>query len=138
MLDREGFEEQAKTIAQSLTLQQHATILALHGDLGAGKTTLVQIVAHEFGVTEVVTSPTFVIMKKYALSTGPYSTLVHIDAYRLKNSHELEVLGWSDIAEDPKNLICIEWPERVEALVPSSARSLTFTFVDEDHRMIFG
>jgi tRNA threonylcarbamoyladenosine biosynthesis protein TsaE len=136
MLNKDAFVEQAKKIAQSLVPQEHATILALSGDLGAGKTTFVQTLSRELGVTEVVTSPTFVIMKKYQLSDSLFDALIHIDAYRLKNSHELEVLGWNEMIKDPTNLICIEWPERVESLMPPYTQHLTFTFIDEEHRDI--
>ena len=90
--------------------QDRAAIVALSGDLGAGKTTLAQAIARELGVKESVISPTFVIMKSYPIVRGPYKQLIHIDAYRLNSETELEKLGWAELAGDPKNLILIEWP----------------------------
>lgn len=120
-----------------------ATIIALNGNLGSGKTTFTQAVARELGVTEQVTSPTFVIQKIYEIKNteflekkAPLTRLVHIDAYRLEDASELETIGFSEIAADAKNLILIEWPERVAQLLPKNTRNIYFTFVDENTREI--
>ena len=136
MLDKEAFFQESKEIVERLAPCRHATVLALHGDLGAGKTTFTQCVARELGVVETVTSPTFVIMKSYATTDSRFKTLVHIDAYRLKASHELEILGWARLIDDPHTLICLEWPERIADILPIDAIHITFTFVDEEHRAI--
>ena len=102
-----------------------ATVITLSGDLGAGKTTFTQGVARALGVNEKVTSPTFVIEKVYELSGQKWTHLIHIDAYRLKDAHELEVLGWHEIMQEPGNLILIEWPEMVAELIPKSATRIT-------------
>ena len=72
-----------------------ATVLALHGELGAGKTTFTQTLARTLGVTDAVTSPTFVIMKLYELQHQSFETLIHIDAYRIEHSDEMRVLGFA-------------------------------------------
>lgn len=120
-----------------------ATIIALNGNLGSGKTTFTQAVARELGVVEQVTSPTFVIQKVYEIKNEeflakkmPLTRLVHIDAYRLEDASELETIGFLAIAADPKNLILIEWPERVAELLPKNTRNIYFTFVDENTREI--
>jgi tRNA threonylcarbamoyladenosine biosynthesis protein TsaE len=119
----------------------NATIVGLRGNLGSGKTTFTQAIAAALGVTEQVTSPTFVVQKKYAihnpeyLATG-FTHLIHIDAYRLEEASELEVIGWKNIATDPHNVILIEWPERVVSLLPADMRTVTFTFIDESVREI--
>jgi tRNA threonylcarbamoyladenosine biosynthesis protein TsaE len=105
-----------------------ALVVALSGPLGAGKTTLSQQIAAALGVTETVVSPTFVIMKHYALPTGqPFATLTHIDAYRLDDPAELTVLGWADLVADPTRLILLEWPERVAPLLPPETFRITLT-----------
>ena len=91
-----------------------ATILALKGDLGAGKTTLVQSIANSLGVKEIVVSPTFVIAKWYKASHKDFENLVHIDAYRIESESELENLGFKDVVSKPKTLVVIEWPEKIE------------------------
>lgn len=104
-----------------------ATVLALHGDLGVGKTTFTQTLARALGVTEPVTSPTFVIMKGYALEDQAFSKLVHIDAYRIESPNELSVLGFASLVETPQTLVIIEWAEKVAALLPQGTHHLTFT-----------
>lgn len=104
-----------------------ATIIMLSGDLGAGKTTLTQGIARALGVEETVTSPTFVLEKIYELTGQKWVRLIHIDAYRLVSEHELEVLGWREMAKDPSNLIIIEWPEMVAELIPTDAIRITLS-----------
>ena len=130
------FNAEAARFAATLARGAAATVVALSGDLGAGKTTFVQTVAKHFGIEEQVSSPTFVIEKIYEIAHGAFARLIHIDAYRLKGAEELEALGWSEIVSDPANLILIEWPERVAELIPASAHRIALTFIDEHTRTI--
>lgn len=130
------FNAEATRFAASLTPGSQATVVALSGDLGAGKTTYTQALARYFGVEEQVSSPTFVIEKIYTIDRGPFKRLIHIDAYRLKGAHELEALGWAEIVHDRENLILIEWPERVAELIPASAHHIALQFTDENTREI--
>ena len=113
-----------------------ALIVGLYGDLGSGKTAFTQVVEKCLGVKETVTSPTFVIEKIYKLDHRDFEHLIHIDAYRLKNGDELLHLGWEEIAKNPKNIIFIEWPERVAEILPNNMKKIYFTFVNEDTREI--
>ena len=92
-----------------------ATVLALSGELGAGKTTLTQEIGRLLGIVKTMVSPTFVIMKKYELKKGEYKwkNLIHIDAYRMEKSQELFNLGWQEARDNEENLIIVEWPEKV-------------------------
>ena len=130
------FNAEAARFSRTLAPGQSATVVALSGDLGAGKTTFVQRVAKEFGVEDRVLSPTFVIEKIYGCLQGPYVRLVHIDAYRLKGAHELEVLGWKELAADPTNLILIEWPENVAEAIPRNAMRVALVYLDENTREV--
>jgi len=148
------FEQQARMFADSLEAQKNeATIVTLSGDLGAGKTTWVQIMAKELGVEGIVTSPTFVIMKEYELpplspadsspqagehGNGGFSRLIHIDAYRLENGEELRALGWEEWAQDSNTLIIIEWPERVPELVQQNrvTHEISIAYVSDNERTI--
>lgn len=134
----EQFQQKAATIAHALQpLSDSARVIALSGELGAGKTTFAQALARALGVIEEqVTSPTFIIQKTYPLEGQAFSTLVHIDAYRLEHSRELLALGWEELIQDPGNLIIVEWPERVADLLPKSALTMRLTYVDETHRSI--
>ena len=115
----------------------HATVFGLSGDLGSGKTSFTKEVAELLGIKkDEVTSPTFVIEKIYTIRHHHFSHLIHIDAYRLENAEELVHLGWNDILKESKNLILIEWPEKVSEVVPGYAQTIKFTFVDETTREI--
>ncbi len=110
---------------------EKATVLALHGDLGTGKTTFTQVLARRLGVTESVTSPTFVIMKGYELCDQPFDQLIHIDAYRVEQSGELRVLGFDELLQRSRTLIVIEWAEKVADLLPKDTIDLRFTVAGE-------
>jgi tRNA threonylcarbamoyladenosine biosynthesis protein TsaE len=125
-----------KFLAELSSTPQGATIVGLHGDLGAGKTAFTQAVAQILGVQDVVTSPTFIIEKLYKLDDKHFDQLIHIDAYRLESGKELADLGWREIAENPKNLILIEWPEKVAEILPADMKKIQFTFIDEHTREI--
>ena len=129
-----------QTIAQNRSdKEKSAAVLALTGDLGAGKTAFVKAVAKAYGITEEITSPTFVIMKRYDISpefSRIFEQLFHIDAYRLEHASELQKLGWDAIVADSRNLICIEWPEKVSGCIPAHAFHIQFTHVDETTREI--
>ena len=96
-----------------------ATILGLQGELGAGKTTLVQAMAKQLGVKDTVVSPTFVIAKYYQTIDTRFGTLVHIDAYRIESPDELGPLNFDVLLSTPNTLIIIEWPERIRGALPS-------------------
>lgn len=129
----DAMKEEAARFVANLQGREGASVVALSGELGAGKTSFAQGIAAALGVGEAVTSPTFVIEKAYDLPAGrqgwkqKFSRLIHIDAYRLKDSHELEVLGWNEIVNEPSNLVIIEWPERVAALIPDHAMRISFS-----------
>jgi len=118
----------------------HATVLALQGDLGAGKTTFTKSLARILGITESVTSPTFVIQKTFsiaeAFSKNIFAQLIHIDSYRLDLSAELSHLGWHDLLNQKENLIVVEWPERITDILPTQYILLKFSHVDETTREV--
>lgn len=131
----EELQRHAGNFVASLSPQAQATVVTLSGELGAGKTTFAQGMAKALGIEEVVTSPTFVIEKIYALSGQKFSHLIHIDAYRLKEARDLRVIGWDEIVPNSGNLIVLEWPERVPELIPEGAVQIRFD-IDEERRII--
>lgn len=104
-----------------------AVLVALTGDLGAGKTTLVQAIATELGIFEPVQSPTYVLMKTYNIPFGHFKKLIHIDAYRLKDKEEFQALKPEEFLSDPQALVCVEWPEKVAGALPTPDIVLTLS-----------
>ena len=113
---------------------QPPLVVTLAGDLGAGKTTLVQAICRGYGVAEAVTSPTFALVHEYA---APRSRVYHLDLYRLKGPQELEELGWHEIV-GADALVLIEWPERAGDLVPAAHVPITLEHLpgDDAHRVL--
>jgi tRNA threonylcarbamoyladenosine biosynthesis protein TsaE len=118
------------------TTSAGATIIALHGDLGAGKTTFVQTLGRTLGVTEQITSPTFTIMKGYETADADFEHLIHMDAYRLEDISELAPLRFSEILATPKTLFCIEWAERIKDALPVGVINITLAVADETTRTV--
>lgn len=131
-------ETAAKEVLDGLTAGAaggRARVLALYGDLGAGKTAFTKVVAKQLGISESVTSPTFVVMKRYEPSIGSWRSLVHIDAYRLESVEELVVLGFRDWLLESNTLIIIEWADKVESLLPTDTYKLRFSLEGESRTL---
>ena len=114
-----------------------ALAVGLFGDLGSGKTTFTQALGKCLNVKEVMTSPTFVIEKRYDLD-GAYGfkKLIHIDAYRLDSGKEILNLNFQEDLNNSDNLILIEWPERVETALADDILRVNFKFISEFEREI--
>ncbi len=121
-------------ILEEEVVNERALVVGLSGDLGAGKTTFVQGVAKHLGVKSKISSPTFVIMKKYALKNQKHKFLFHLDAYRLKNEKELLHLGWEEIINNKDHLVFIEWPENVAKIVPKHTKFVRIAHGKKDQR----
>jgi len=106
--------------------------LALHGDMGVGKTTFVQGLARGLGVTQRVTSPTFAI---YSVHPGRQRPLIHLDAYRLENEQQIESLLLEDFLVSPYCL-AVEWPEKIATWLPDGAWHLVLSIEDGDRHKV--
>jgi len=112
----------AQEVLNLCTQKEHSRVIALSGDLGAGKTAFVKVLAKHLGVVHEITSPTFVVMKSYPVSGfPPITTLTHVDAYRIESDDEMRVLGFPALLQDSERIVCIEWPEKIHALIPEDA-----------------
>ncbi|MBA3646133.1 MAG: tRNA (adenosine(37)-N6)-threonylcarbamoyltransferase complex ATPase subunit type 1 TsaE [Gemmatimonadaceae bacterium] len=109
-------------------------IIALSGELGTGKTTLVQAICRGYGVAEDVTSPTYALVHQYS---APKSPVYHIDLYRLDSAEQLTNLGWDDIIASDA-LILVEWPDRAGDRLPSNHVPIDLEYApgDEAHRIL--
>ena len=110
-----------------------ARVVALVGDLGAGKTTFVQWFARALGIKETVHSPTFVILKTYHVQNTKYKIrhVVHIDCYRISSPKELIHLGFKELVRDKDAVILVEWADRIRSLLPKDALWIRFEHGEE-------
>ena len=107
-------------------------LVCLQGDLGAGKTTLVQGLAQGWGSTDAVSSPTFVLVNVYRKPEG--AILFHLDTYRIDSTPEAEELDLDTmLAQGP---LVIEWAERVQAILPGENLWIKLEYMDEEQRFM--
>ncbi|MDO8621586.1 MAG: tRNA (adenosine(37)-N6)-threonylcarbamoyltransferase complex ATPase subunit type 1 TsaE [Candidatus Levybacteria bacterium] len=122
-------------------------ILALYGNLGDGKTTFVQGLAKGLGIKRRIISPTFIIVRSYATKLKSQSSKIkatiqnskvfyHIDLYRIDSQRDVEGLGIEEIINDPKNIVAIEWAEKMGKLLPKKRWDIKFEYLDEGRRKI--
>jgi len=113
-------------------------IFTLEGDLGSGKTTFAKGFALGLGIKKAITSPTFVIMKKYDVSGNPNNIerLVHLDCYRFGYPSEIESVGLSEYYSDGESVILLEWPEKADLPDDANTHEILFEYLDENRRKI--
>ncbi len=134
--------EQTKKIAEILIKtvlkqpEKSPRIFCLQGDLGAGKTTFIQGVARALKIKNKILSPTFVIMKNFKISAKPFNNIFHIDCYRFDKPEEILALNFSEIINNSRNLVFIEWPERIAKFLPKNAVWLRFKVKGKNKREI--
>ena len=104
--------------ARIAAMLEPGDVVLLHGDLGAGKTTLTQGIGSALGMPQLAQSPTFSLMVDTPLPNG--AVLRHIDLYRLEDPAELEALGFEELIGDPDAITLIEWPERASGMLPDA------------------
>ena len=117
------------------TLGSHAYVVGLKGELGAGKTTFVQAVARALHAGSPVTSPTYTIAQRYTIQRPPFTSLIHMDAYRVSTG-DAHTIGWETFFNDPANILILEWPERLPGHMPQDAPILKFSVADVGSRVI--
>jgi len=106
----------AKKVLKKSPSKVGARVLALVGDLGSGKTTFVQGFMKGLGVKAPITSPTFLIIRRYPLKNLFYRTVFHIDLYRLKKLSELHVLNFGETLKDNRALMVVEWADKAKKI----------------------
>jgi tRNA threonylcarbamoyladenosine biosynthesis protein TsaE len=125
--------EQTRRVGMRIgAMLRQGDLVCLQGDLGAGKTTLVQGLAQGWGSTDAVSSPTFVLVNVYRKPEG--ALLFHLDTYRIDSTPEAEELDLDTmLAQGP---LVIEWAERVQAILPGENFWIKLEYMDEEQRFM--
>lgn len=130
--------------------RNNALVIGLKGDLGGGKTNFSKGFAKGLGVKGIIASPTFVIQKTYELrlktkkkeaekekpGEPAFRKLFHVDAYRIADEKEMEMIGFSEAVQDPLNIIVVEWVENISGTVPKDAIFASFEYIGKNSRRI--
>ena len=122
-------QDLAKKILRSKKRKNQAFVLALKGKLGSGKTTFLQGLAKGLGIKEKIASPTFNIYKRFG-------NFYHFDCYRIEKPKEILDLGFEEIIQDPKNIVAIEWAEKIKKILPKTTKWINFKFLNKASRSI--
>ena len=132
----------AEGLLKSPTERKKAIILGLVGDLGGGKTTFLQGFAKGLGIKEKITSPTFIIMKRFKIRANQRSNsrelvyFYHLDCYRVQRTEEILNLGFKEIASDSQNIVAIEWADKIRKILPRNMSWINFEFMGKSKRKI--
>lgn len=126
-------EEFAQNFAKEVS---PGDVIALYGELGSGKTTFTKGLAKGLGITDRVTSPTFVLMKDYDLPARDNSKLHHLDLYRLDSSDEIKSLDLNELVNQETNIFVIEWAQKASQEELKDAIKIRFNIKDENTREI--
>jgi len=110
-----------------------AIVIALEGELGAGKTTFVKGVARSLKIKSKIKSPTFNLMKIYKAGDKQFC---HLDCYRLRDHKDLKPLGIKEILDDKNNIVLIEWSDRVKRILPKNHTKIHIDHIDKNKRKI--
>lgn len=124
-------QEIGKNLAEEIKKRR---IFIIKGDLGAGKTTLVQGFAKGLGISQKVNSPTFILMNKYSLKKNKF--LYHLDLYRINKKKELESLDIKEVINNKNNIVMIEWPEKIKDILPKDTVYIEMKVLEENKRKI--
>jgi len=124
--------------------KNQAWVIGLEGELGSGKTRFIQGFAKKLGIRQRLTSPTFVLLKKYRIPKKKVTSyklrvtsyLFHIDCYRLNKPKELLDLDFKEIISNPQNIVLIEWAEKVHSILPRDTIWVRFKIVSKKERRI--
>lgn len=128
-------ESKTKNIAANLVKQIQNGVIALNGELGAGKTTFVQGFAKGLGIEEKIISPTFVLIRQHKIPSTD-STLYHIDLYRLEETGAYKNLGIEELINDNNNLVIIEWADKIKDYLPNDTLKISIEKTENNQRLI--
>jgi tRNA threonylcarbamoyladenosine biosynthesis protein TsaE len=134
-LETRGSDETREAGRRLADWLEAGDVVLLHGDLGSGKTTLAQGVAAGLGVESPISSPSFVLINEYDVSTAKVpGRLFHVDLYRLRDQADLESIGYAEIIAPIESVTLVEWPERAQDLLPDDYLLIEIKFTGSDQR----
>ena len=113
-----------------------AKIIALEGDLGGGKTTFLKGFAKGIGIKEKILSPTFILIRKFEIPDTKFQNFYHIDCYRIEKQKEILKLGLKEIIKNPKNIVSIEWADKIREVLPKKVLKIKFKILGKKKREI--
>lgn len=134
MLETNSPEETERIASGLARTLPPGSVVALYGDLGAGKTVFARGFARGLGITEPLSSPTFTIVQEYPVPGG--GNLYHLDLYRIDNSDAALAFGVDEFLNDPAARILLEWPERIEDILPEGTIRITIHHAGEGRRRL--
>ena len=111
--------------------RKHALVFGLTGELGAGKTLFIKALAKSLGVSERVSSPSFLIFRTYKINLPQFQKLHHVDDYRLKDSKDIVSLGFNTMISDSNSIMVIEWAEKIKTLLTKNTHWIFFHHGDK-------
>ncbi len=130
-----NIDETNKVAEDLVSKLKGKSVIALSGNLGAGKTTFVKAIANKLGVEENVTSPTFVLIKLYNTKDEKIKKIIHVDCYRLDGKEDLYEIGLEDYLEYKDSLVVIEWADKIVNL-PDDIIKINIKIIGENKRNI--
>ena len=129
----------AKLFAESISPNEKGPlVIALQGDLGAGKTTFIKGLARGLGIRKNITSPTFLMVRRYEIPhhRGGFKNFYHVDAYRMSSARDLETTGLADALRDKRSIIAVEWADRIRKNLPRKVIRIAIAHQKENERTI--
>jgi tRNA threonylcarbamoyladenosine biosynthesis protein TsaE len=131
-------EESAKFAAEIAKIAKPGAVFALHGSLGAGKSVFSRSFARACGVKGVIPSPTFTIVQEYRIDEALYGfqRLYHMDLYRIPDSDSAFAFGIDEFLDDESAIKLIEWPERIDDILPPETIHINISHLGEEKREI--
>src|SRR3989344_3541069 len=120
----------------AMAAANQVNVVGVKGEMGAGKTTLIQGMGRELGINRNLPSPTFILVRSYELNPVPWKNLYHVDLYRLKTVDEIRSIDLAELWQDQKNLVIIEWADRAEARLPRKRVEGTIKIKSETSRKL--
>lgn len=129
-------KEATQRLGEEVGRANVSNIICLWGELGSGKTTFVQGLARSFGITSRLLSPTFIIVRRYSIPKKE-KYFYHLDLYRMTGKEDALSLGFTEMIAESESFVVIEWPERLEEMLPKHRLDIRFTVLPNgDHKIV--